>query len=370
MRRLQLGVLAGAVVGRGYESGEPGRCCGSLAEPRSGPVRLAVANQEEVGRGAREPSESGAHVLNASGARELNEREAHEIEGSKACEIEGHRTFKRISSLAKLPERQTSGAAGYDISITHAQDIPAGGRSLLTTGICIQIPQNTYARIAPRSSAALQGIIIMGGVIDSDYRGEVKIMAFNTTNDDIFLRKQECIAQLILERISTPSVREVEVLGSTSRGMLGFGSTTKQVHEREDSGEIDILTKGDNNFGDDRLLYAHGQLWLQQHHIMGRAVGFLPYVGWVTIIMTEKPIIKVIFQMAPQSDLCKVGKEGFDMIDEYLSRKRRQGRFNEKKHNTPAKKEPMLDSIQAAKQFNGVLFMRYYPAANMYRRFN
>ncbi|XP_049936407.1 uncharacterized protein LOC116267610 isoform X1 [Nymphaea colorata] len=67
-----------------------------------------------------------------------------------------------------------------------------------------------------------------------------------------------------------------------------------KVHERSDTGEVDVLTKGDNNFGDDRLLYAHGQLWLQQHHIMGRAVGFLPYVGWVTIIMTEKPIIKVV----------------------------------------------------------------------------
>ncbi|TQD77058.1 hypothetical protein C1H46_037406 [Malus baccata] len=67
-----------------------------------------------------------------------------------------------------------------------------------------------------------------------------------------------------------------------------------QVHERKDTGEVDVLTKGDNNFGDDRLLYAQGQLWLQRHHIMGRAVGFLPYVGWVTIIMTEKPIIKYI----------------------------------------------------------------------------
>ncbi|KAG0448301.1 hypothetical protein HPP92_027886 [Vanilla planifolia] len=67
-----------------------------------------------------------------------------------------------------------------------------------------------------------------------------------------------------------------------------------KVHERQDTGEVDVLTKGDNNFGDDRLLYAHGQLWLQQHHIMGRAVGFLPYVGWVTIIMTEKPIIKYL----------------------------------------------------------------------------
>ncbi|KMZ64088.1 Signal peptidase complex catalytic subunit Sec11 [Zostera marina] len=67
-----------------------------------------------------------------------------------------------------------------------------------------------------------------------------------------------------------------------------------KVHERHETGEVDVLTKGDNNFGDDRLLYARGQLWLHQHHIMGRAVGFLPYVGWVTIIMTEKPIIKYV----------------------------------------------------------------------------
>ncbi|KAM0897136.1 hypothetical protein ACQ4PT_022750 [Festuca glaucescens] len=67
-----------------------------------------------------------------------------------------------------------------------------------------------------------------------------------------------------------------------------------KVHERQESAEVDILTKGDNNFGDDRLLYAQGQLWLQKHHIMGRAVGYLPYVGWVTIVMTEKPIIKYL----------------------------------------------------------------------------
>ncbi|KAA0058760.1 signal peptidase complex catalytic subunit SEC11A-like [Cucumis melo var. makuwa] len=46
-----------------------------------------------------------------------------------------------------------------------------------------------------------------------------------------------------------------------------------KVHERQDSGEVDVLTKGDNNYGDDRLLYAQGQQWLQRHHIMGRAVG-------------------------------------------------------------------------------------------------
>ncbi|PRQ46399.1 putative signal peptidase I [Rosa chinensis] len=67
-----------------------------------------------------------------------------------------------------------------------------------------------------------------------------------------------------------------------------------KVHERKDTGEDYVLTKGDNNSDDDRILYAPGQRWLQKHHIMGRAAGFLPYVGWVTIIMTEKPIIKYI----------------------------------------------------------------------------
>ncbi|KAK9677197.1 hypothetical protein RND81_11G127200 [Saponaria officinalis] len=66
------------------------------------------------------------------------------------------------------------------------------------------------------------------------------------------------------------------------------------VHEQRDTGAVDVLTKGDNNYGDDRLLYARGQDWLQREHIMGRAVGFLPYVGWVTIIMTEKPMIKYL----------------------------------------------------------------------------
>ncbi|XP_057864912.2 uncharacterized protein LOC131072694 isoform X2 [Cryptomeria japonica] len=67
-----------------------------------------------------------------------------------------------------------------------------------------------------------------------------------------------------------------------------------KVHERQDGAGIEVLTKGDNNKVDDRVMYANGQLWLQKHHIMGRAVGFLPYVGWVTIIITEKPIIKYI----------------------------------------------------------------------------
>ncbi|XP_023536860.1 signal peptidase complex catalytic subunit SEC11C-like [Cucurbita pepo subsp. pepo] len=67
-----------------------------------------------------------------------------------------------------------------------------------------------------------------------------------------------------------------------------------KVHEARDTGEDYILTKGDNNYYDDIGLYAKDQLWLQRHHIMGKVIGFLPYVGYGTIIMTDLPIIKYI----------------------------------------------------------------------------
>ncbi|ESW10300.1 hypothetical protein PHAVU_009G197500 [Phaseolus vulgaris] len=67
-----------------------------------------------------------------------------------------------------------------------------------------------------------------------------------------------------------------------------------EVRERQNTEEAYILTKGDNNPSDDRVMYNPGQKWLQEHHIMGRAVGFLPYVGWVTIIMTDIPVLKYI----------------------------------------------------------------------------
>ncbi|KOM40179.1 hypothetical protein LR48_Vigan04g037700 [Vigna angularis] len=68
----------------------------------------------------------------------------------------------------------------------------------------------------------------------------------------------------------------------------------RRVHERKNSEETYILTKGDNNHEDDRVMYNYGQKWLQKHHIIGRAVGFLPYVGWATIIMSDIPVLKYI----------------------------------------------------------------------------
>ena len=67
-----------------------------------------------------------------------------------------------------------------------------------------------------------------------------------------------------------------------------------RVHEDEGTGTERILTKGDNNYGDDRVLYAHGQEWLGREHIMGRSTGYLPHVGMVTIIMNDYPLVKFL----------------------------------------------------------------------------
>jgi len=67
-----------------------------------------------------------------------------------------------------------------------------------------------------------------------------------------------------------------------------------RVHERRKDGQVELLTKGDHNYGDDKVLYAAGQDWLHVDHIMGRTIGFLPKVGMVTIIMNDYPIVKYV----------------------------------------------------------------------------
>ena len=96
---------------------------------------------------------------------------------------------------------------------------------LIDTGISIKVPEGTYGRIAPRSSVSKRGILINAGVIDRDYRGPVKIMIHNLSNNVYVINKNDRIAQLILEQIKTPEVELVENLDETIRGEGGFGST-------------------------------------------------------------------------------------------------------------------------------------------------
>lgn len=133
-----------------------------------------------------------------------------------------------FTKSAQLPKRCSSHAAGCDIYSAETTTIAANSRKLISTGIAIEIPQNHYGRIAPRSSLAVNyGIQVGAGVIDSDYRGEVKILLFNHGTDTFEIKQGDRIAQLIVEKISMPVIQERIDLTETVRGQGGFGSTGK-----------------------------------------------------------------------------------------------------------------------------------------------
>ncbi|KAG6527694.1 hypothetical protein ZIOFF_009820 [Zingiber officinale] len=121
---------------------------------------------------------------------------------------------KCLTRTAILPQRKTEGAAGYDLAVSQSYHIPPYGQAMLNTGISIKVPRGTYARIAPRSSYAMKGMII-GGVIDPDYRGEIKILVYNYSDDDIDFAEGESIAQIILECYKTPPIIQVHDLDKT-----------------------------------------------------------------------------------------------------------------------------------------------------------
>jgi dUTP pyrophosphatase len=133
---------------------------------------------------------------------------------------------KKLVEHAVVPSRGSEFAAGYDLSSSVDCVVPAGSRTMVATGISIKIPSGTYGRVAPRSGLAFKyGIDVLAGVIDFDYRGEVKVILLNTSERDFIIKKGDRIAQLILEKIVTPEVGLVLELDDTARGEGGFGST-------------------------------------------------------------------------------------------------------------------------------------------------
>ncbi|CAL1355933.1 unnamed protein product [Linum trigynum] len=133
---------------------------------------------------------------------------------------------KKLSPKAVLPTRGSPLSAGYDLSSAEEAKVPARGKALVPTDLSIAVPEGTYARIAPRSGLAWKHSIDVGaGVIDADYRGSVGIILFNHSDVDFEVKQGDRIAQLIIEKIVTPEVVEVEDLDATVRGEGGFGST-------------------------------------------------------------------------------------------------------------------------------------------------
>ena len=137
-----------------------------------------------------------------------------------------HLSFKRLDPGATLPTRGSSQAAGLDIFSIAAVVIEPKQRSLVSTGLAVAIPEGYYGRVAPRSGlATTKGLDVLAGVIDSDYRGEVRCLLYNTGDEAIHLPAQSKICQLIIEKIITPTAVWAGEISGTDRGSGGFGST-------------------------------------------------------------------------------------------------------------------------------------------------
>lgn len=120
--------------------------------------------------------------------------------------------FERINEGATAPVFGSAYAAGADLSSAESLKVPARGKCLVSTGLRVAIPAGHYGRIAPRSGLALKHFIDVGaGVVDEDYRGELRVLLFNHSESDFIINRGDRVAQLICERISRPILEEVPI---------------------------------------------------------------------------------------------------------------------------------------------------------------
>ncbi len=129
-----------------------------------------------------------------------------------------------------LPQYMTPGAAGMDLLAAIADDLvlPAGGRELVPTGIAVAIPVGFEGQVRPRSGLALRlGVTVLNtpGTIDSDYRGEIKVLLMNLSREPVHVRRGDRIAQLVIAPVVRAGWREVAALPGSRRGGGGYGST-------------------------------------------------------------------------------------------------------------------------------------------------
>lgn len=129
-----------------------------------------------------------------------------------------------------LPTYATPGDAGVDLRASEALTIPAGGhRSLVPTGLSVAIPRGHAGFVQPRSGLALRhGVTVLNspGLIDSDYRGELKVLLVNTDpGEDFEIHRGDRIAQLVIQSVEHADFVEVDALDDTERGVGGFGHT-------------------------------------------------------------------------------------------------------------------------------------------------
>jgi len=140
--------------------------------------------------------------------------------------------IKKLQKNIILPEYKTDGSSGMDLmaNVEQTVKILPGEKKIISTGIIVAIPEQYEIQIRPRSGlAAKNGISVLNtpGTIDSDYRGEIKVILINLGKDIFEIKKNDRIAQMIVCPIIKVELEEVENLPETVRGKGGFGSTDK-----------------------------------------------------------------------------------------------------------------------------------------------
>ena len=139
---------------------------------------------------------------------------------------------KKLNSKVKLPTYKTDGSSGMDLMafLNKPVSIMPQKSELIKTGISIAIPENTEIQIRPRSGLAAKyniSVLNTPGTIDSDYRGELKVILYNHGDKEFIINNEDRIAQIVLVPIIKATFEEVNNLPETIRGEGGFGSTGK-----------------------------------------------------------------------------------------------------------------------------------------------
>ena len=140
--------------------------------------------------------------------------------------------IKKLNSAVKLPEYKTKGASGMDLMafIKKPVNVKPKTSSIIPTGIAVTFSKNYEIQIRPRSGLAAKkniGILNAPGTIDSDYRGEIKVIIFNHGKNNFVINNGDRIAQMVLSPIIKMELEEKDGLPETFRGKKGFGSTGK-----------------------------------------------------------------------------------------------------------------------------------------------
>lgn len=135
---------------------------------------------------------------------------------------------KKLSDDGIIPTRGTPFAAGIDLYSPLNTSVEPFSRQLVKLDIAVEIPENMFGHILPRSGIALKsGIHIGAGIIDSDYRGNLGVLLFNLSNIPFVIERGDRIAQLVIKKYEKLDIVEVNETSSTCRGNMGFGSTGK-----------------------------------------------------------------------------------------------------------------------------------------------